>query len=78
MGTAYTDTLLALQPGSLTKYLSQRDQPRQNTEQELKEIQLCLIVIDKTIPGLKKKKSVPRKQVWNIWDSHYSDSLHIK
>lgn len=62
MGTGYMDTVLALQAGSLTKYLTQRDQPRQNTEQQLKEIRLCLIVIDKTIRGL-KKKSVTRKQL---------------
>lgn len=54
MGTGYMDTVLALQAGSLTKYLTQRDQPRQNTEQQLKEIRLGLIVIDKTIRGLKK------------------------
>jgi len=55
LGSSYIHTLLALQAGSLT-YLSQRDLPRHNTEQQLKEIQLCLIVIDKTIPGFKKKK----------------------
>lgn len=49
--TGYMNIHLALQAGSLTKCLSQRDQPKQTTEQQLNELQLCLIVIDKTIPG---------------------------